>query len=47
MASWNMYLEQIRHKKILLLIMYVAFFEDNYIFVDNFNTSSQSYQPIP
>ena len=27
--------------------MYVAFFEDNYIFVDNFNTSSQSYQPIP
>ena len=27
--------------------MYVAFFEDNYIFVDNFNTSSQWYQPIP
>ena len=27
--------------------MYIAFFEDNYIFVDNFNTSSRSYQPIP
>ena len=22
-------------------------FEDNYIFVDNFSTSSRSYQPIP
>ena len=27
--------------------MYVAFFEDNYIFVHNFNISSRSYQPIP
>ena len=26
--------------------MHVAFFEDNYIFVDNFNISSRSYQPI-
>ena len=26
--------------------MYVAFFEDNYIFVGNFNTSSQLYQPV-
>ena len=34
-------------QKILLLIMYVTFFEDNYIFVDNFNTSSRSYHPIP
>ena len=30
-----MYLVQSRHKKILLFILYVAFFEDNYIFVGN------------
>ena len=34
-------------RKILLLIMYIAFFKDNYIFVNNFNTSSRSYKPIP
>ena len=34
------------HKN-LLFIMYVVFFEDNYIFVNNFNTSPRSYKCIP
>ena len=34
------------HKN-LLFIMYIVFFEDNYIFVNNFNTSPRSYKCIP
>ena len=47
----NSYMENVpctsKTRKILLLIIYVVIFEDNYIFVENVNTSSRSYQPIP
>ena len=33
-------------RKMILLIM-CCIFGDNYIFVENFNTSSRSYQPNP
>ena len=47
----NSYMENVpctsKTRKILLLIIYVVIFEDNYIFVENVNTSSRSYQPSP